>query len=86
MVILSFFPLIYATGLGAILAGLVGKDSFELLKSYHVALVLPFDIMLLIHVCIKYVRAWILDGLKLLRNYRATGSFVYTGESILPEK
>jgi hypothetical protein len=48
------------------------------LKVFHMVFALPFDIMLFIHIYIKYIREWIQDGLRLFRNYKETKSLIYT--------
>jgi len=77
--IISFFPVLYLSGLGAIIFG-GSMDNTRLvnLKLFHVVFALPFDIMLFIHIYIKYIREWVRDSLRLFKNYRETKSLVYT--------
>lgn len=77
--IMSFFPILYLSGWTAIaMSG--GKESASLVdvKVFHMAFALPFDIMLFIHIYIKYIREWIKDGFKIFKNYKETKSFVFT--------
>ncbi|HOG18597.1 MAG: Electron transport complex subunit RsxB [Syntrophaceae bacterium PtaU1.Bin231] len=78
--IISFFPILYLSGLTAMVMGSGAGESTRLvdLKVFHMMFALPFDIMLFIHIYIKYIREWIRDGFKILRNYRETKSFVFT--------
>jgi cytochrome b subunit of formate dehydrogenase len=77
--IMSFFPVLYLSGLSAIvMGGSLDKTSLVNLKVFHMVFALPFDIMLFIHIYIKYIREWIQDGLRLFRNYKETKSLIYT--------
>jgi cytochrome b subunit of formate dehydrogenase/NAD-dependent dihydropyrimidine dehydrogenase PreA subunit len=77
--IMSFFPILYVSGWTAMLMG-GGNESASLvnLKVFHMMFALPFDIMLFIHIYIKYIREWMKDGFKMFKNYKETKSFVYT--------
>jgi formate dehydrogenase subunit gamma len=77
--IISFFPVLYLSGLGAIVfGGSMDNTSLFNLKVFHMVFALPFDIMLFIHIYIKYIREWVRDSLRLFKNYRKTKSLVYT--------
>ena len=77
--IMSFFPVLYLSGLSAIVLG-SSLDSSSLLnlKLFHMVFALPFDIMLFIHIYIKYVRDWTKDSFHMFKNYLERKSFVYT--------
>jgi hypothetical protein len=76
---MSFFPVLYLSGLGAIvLGGSMDKTNLVNLKVFHMVFALPFDIMLFIHIYVKYIRVWIKDSFRLFKNYKETKSFVYT--------
>lgn len=77
--IMSFFPILYLSGLTAILMG-GSNESTRLvnLKVFHMMFALPFDILLFIHIYIKYIREWIKDGFRLFKNYEETKSFIFT--------
>lgn len=77
--VMSFFPVLYISGLSAIIMGSsIDRTSLINLKVFHMVFALPFDIMLFIHIYIKYIREWIKDSFKLFKNYRETKSLVYT--------
>jgi cytochrome b subunit of formate dehydrogenase len=77
--IMSFFPVLYLSGLSPMFMGGSNEStSLVNLKVFHMMFALPFDIMLFIHIYIKYIREWIKDGFKLFKNYKETKSFVYT--------
>lgn len=79
LVIMLLFPLIYISGWIALLFG--GPASEKVLENiiiYHLVFVIPFDIIFLIHIYIKYIHGRIKDFLKLFKNYKETKSFVYT--------
>lgn len=79
LVIIALFPLIYISGWMAFLSGgpteSKNLDNFVIL---HLIFVIPFDVMFLVHVYIKYVQGWIRDGFKIVKNYIETKSFVFT--------
>jgi cytochrome b subunit of formate dehydrogenase len=79
LVIISLFPLIYISGWIAFLFGSPAEskniDNFAI---FHLIFVIPFDIMFLIHVYIKYVQGWIRDCFRIFKNYKKTKSFVFT--------
>ena len=77
--IMSFFPVLYLSGLSAIVfGGSMDNTSLVNLKVFHMVFALPFDIMLFIHIYVKYIRVWIKDSFRLFKNYRKTKSLVYT--------
>jgi len=77
--IMSFFPILYVSGLSAIvMGGSIDRASLVNLKVFHMVFALPFDILLFIHIYIKYVRDWVHDSFSLFKNYREGKSFVYT--------
>lgn len=77
--ITSFFPVLYLSGLSAMVMGGSNESaSLVNLKVFHMMFALPFDIMLFIHIYIKYIREWAKDGFKLFKNYKETKSFNYT--------
>ncbi|HUK99482.1 MAG TPA: cytochrome b/b6 domain-containing protein [Nitrospirota bacterium] len=77
--IMSFFPVLYLSGLSAIVLGsTMDSTSLVSLKAFHMMFALPFDIMLFIHVYIKYLREWLKDSFNLFKNYKERKSFVYT--------
>lgn len=78
--IISFFPLLYLSGWGAMLTG--GRGAGEpsvTLRLVHMAFALSFDIMLFTHVYVKFIREWARNGIRLFRNYKETGSLVFKG-------
>jgi len=77
--IMSFFPILYLSGLSAMFMGGSNEStSLVNLKVFHMMFALSFDVMLFIHIYIKYIREWIKDGFKLFKNYKETKSFGYT--------
>jgi len=78
--IMSFFPVLYMSGLSAIVLGSsIDRTILTDLKVFHMVFALPFDIMLFIHIYVKYIREWIKDSFILFRNFQKNKSFVYTG-------
>jgi cytochrome b subunit of formate dehydrogenase/uncharacterized protein YbaR (Trm112 family) len=76
--IMSLFPLLYLSGFGAMFMGSVFKDTSLINpKMFHMVFALSFDLMLFIHVYVKFIREWIKTGFKLFRNYQDTKTFVY---------
>lgn len=76
--IMSLFPLLYLSGLGGMFMGSFFKDtSLMNPKLFHMVFALSFDLMLFIHLYVKFIREWIKTGYKLFRNYRDTKSFVF---------
>lgn len=77
--IMSFFPILYLSGLSVILMG-GSSESTNLinLKLFHMLFAFLFDVMLFIHIYIKYIREWMKDVFKLFRNYKEIKSFIYT--------
>lgn len=77
--IMSLFPLLYISGLAGIFLGGYFKDtSLMTPKIFHMAFALSFDLMLFIHVYIKFIREWFKIFFRLYRNYQETKSFVIT--------
>jgi cytochrome b subunit of formate dehydrogenase/succinate dehydrogenase/fumarate reductase-like Fe-S protein len=79
--IMSFFPLLYVSGLITMVMG-KSADTAGLAspKMFHMAFALSFDIMLFIHVYIKFIREWVKSGYRLFRNYQETRAFVFTAD------
>jgi cytochrome b subunit of formate dehydrogenase/uncharacterized protein YbaR (Trm112 family) len=78
--IMSFFPLLYLSGWSALIfgnpaAGEAGGGP----RMLHMAFALCFDIMLFVHVYIKFVREWIGNGYKLYKNYTDNKSLIFRG-------
>lgn len=81
--IMSLFPLLYVSGLAGIFLGGFFKDtSLMHPKMFHMVFALSFDLMLFIHVYIKFIREWFKTGHRLYRNYQETKSFVITKTAI----
>jgi len=77
--IISFFPVLYLSGLTAIVMSGSGESNRLVnLRVFHMMFALPFDIMLFIHIYIKYIREWIKDGFKIFKTYKETKAFVFT--------
>lgn len=78
--IMSFFPLLYLSGLGTMLMGSsVENAGMSSPKFFHMVFALSFDIMLFIHVYIKFIREWITTGFNIFKNFSETKSFIFTG-------
>lgn len=76
--VLSFFPVLYISGVLIIFMGGSAEDTTTInLKLLHMVAALSFDIMLFVHVYIKYIREWIISGVSLIRNYQQTKSFIF---------
>jgi len=76
--IMSLFPLLYLSGWGGmIMASSTNTASFVDPKLFHMAFALSFDLMLFIHLYIKFIREWIKNGYNLYKNYQATKSLVF---------
>lgn len=76
--VLSFFPVLYISGALIIFMGGSAEDTTTInLKLLHMVAALSFDIMLFVHVYIKYIREWIISGVSLIRNYQQTKSFIF---------
>lgn len=79
MFIMSLFPIIYLSGLSSMFIGEPAKSTTLIdPKLLHMVFALSFDIMLFIHVYIKFIREWIKTGYKLYRNYQDSKTFVFT--------
>jgi cytochrome b subunit of formate dehydrogenase/succinate dehydrogenase/fumarate reductase-like Fe-S protein len=78
--IMSFFPLLYLSGWGAMLFGspAAGQQG-DGVRMVHMGFALCFDIMLFIHVYIKFIREWIGNGYQLYRNYKVHKSLIFKG-------
>lgn len=77
--IMSLFPLLYLSGLGSIFMGRATEGGGLINpKLFHMVFALSFDIMLFIHLYIKFIREWAKSSFRVFRNYQETGSFVYT--------
>lgn len=77
--VMSLFPLLYLSGVGTMFIG-SATESANMInpKLLHMFFALSFDLMLFIHVYIRFIREWIKASFKVFRNYQETGSFVYT--------
>ena len=78
--IMSFFPLLYLSGWSAMIFGgsAPGQEGSGV-RMVHMAFALCFDIMLFIHLYMKFIREWIGSGYKLFKNYRETKSLIFRG-------
>lgn len=80
--IMSLFPLLYISGLaGIFLSGFFKDTSLMHPKLFHMVFALSFDLMLFIHVYIKFIREWFKNGYLLYKNYKKTKIFVISKES-----
>lgn len=78
MFIMFIFPILYLSGLIAmIFGGPMEGATLIRTKTFHIAIALSFDIMLFVHVYVKFIREWIKTGVRIFRNYQDTKSFVY---------
>ncbi|TWJ14032.1 cytochrome b/b6 domain-containing protein [Geobacter argillaceus] len=77
--IMSLFPLLYLSGLGTMFMGKATEGAGLITpKLFHMVFALSFDLMLFIHVYIKFIREWIKTSFRMFRTYQETGSFVFT--------
>jgi cytochrome b subunit of formate dehydrogenase len=78
--ILSFFPVLYLSGWSSMILAATGHEQALLgSKMTHMAFALSFDLMLFVHVYIKFIREWGKCIYQQFKNYQETGSFVYKG-------
>lgn len=81
--IMSFFPLLYLSGLITMAMGKsVDHAGLANPKVFHMAFALSFDIMLFVHVYIKFIREWVKTGYRLFKNYQETRAFVFTDRPV----
>lgn len=79
LIIMSLFPFIYLSGMIAMLfSNPTEGKSLNNFIIFHLMFVIPFDVIFLIHVYMKYGRVWVRDCFNLFKNYKETKSFVYT--------
>lgn len=76
--ILSIFPVLYLSGWSSILLGVAGAEGV-LLKSkmVHMLFALSFDLMLFVHLYVKFIRERGKGVYQLYQNYKATKGFVF---------
>ena len=79
--IMVVFPLLYLSGWTAMLTSVAGGEiAYLKSKMFHLVFALSFDLMLFVHIYIKFIREWIKNGVQLYQNYKATKTFVFKGE------
>lgn len=78
--ILSFFPVLYLSGWSSMILSATGHEQALLgSKMTHMAFALSFDLMLFVHVYIKFIREWGKSIYQQYKNYQETRSFVFKG-------
>lgn len=78
--ILSVFPLLYLSGWSTILLDATGGEiALVRSKMVHMVFALSFDLMLFVHVYMKFFREWGKTIGQLFKNYQETKSFVFKG-------
>jgi cytochrome b subunit of formate dehydrogenase len=78
--IMSVFPLLYLSGLGALFTSSAVEGNGQMnSKLFHMVFALSFDLMLFVHIYLKFIRQWISQSYKLVKNYIDTKSLVFRG-------
>lgn len=79
--ILVVFPVLYLSGWSSMLLSVAGGEiAYIKSKMVHLLFALSFDLMLFVHIYIKFLREWIKNGYQLYQNYKSTKTFVFKGE------
>ena len=77
--IMLVFPVLYLSGWISIIIGMSESEvAFLHAKIVHGVFALSFDLMLFIHIYIKFIREWAKNGYQFYRNYQKTRSFEFT--------
>jgi len=78
--ILAAFPALYISGWCTMLFQATGQN-LPLLNSKltHMGFALGFDLLLFVHIYIKFIRDWGRSGHQQVKNYQATKGFVFKG-------
>ena len=71
--IMLVFPVLYLSGWSSMIIEMTGSEVAYLnAKIVHGVFALSFDLMLFIHIYIKFIRDWAKNGYRLYRNYQKT--------------
>lgn len=78
--IIFIFPALYLSGLaGMVLGSFPETKALINTKMFHMIFALCFDLMLFVHLYLKFVRVQVGQGYKTVKNYRDTKSLVLRG-------
>ena len=76
--IMLVFPVLYLSGWSSMIIEMTGSNVTYLnAKIVHGVFALSFDLMLFVHIYIKFIREWAKNGYQLYRNYQKTRSFEF---------